>query len=102
MKKGKSNNRVVLIENYTIAADELQFILMKTVIRKRKKTGEEYETEKTLGYYPDLSTLGRFAMKDYMRSGIQDGKWTDVKQMITDTEEFVKRIEEATAFKTRK
>jgi len=102
MKKGKSKNRVTLIDNYAIAADELQFILMKTVIRKRKKTGEEYTTEKTIGYYPNLTSLGHYAMKDYMRSGIQDGKWLDVKQMIADTEEFLRRIEEATTIKTRK
>lgn len=42
---------------YFITQDKYQFILNETTKAKRKDTGEEYELDTAIGYYPNLQQI---------------------------------------------
>jgi hypothetical protein len=48
-------NKIHIIDNYYVAADDRQYILLKIVIRKPKDTTKEpYEAEDIVGYYGSI------------------------------------------------
>ena len=85
---------IILDENYFIEADECQYILRKRILNKSKKTREEKEWHKPIGYYKRLNTALLAYSDELDRDIVQSGSMslTDALKVIVDSREQVKRM----------
>ena len=62
---------MVTYQNYKIRSDGTQLTLTKTLIYKKKDTGEPYEVDDTVGYYSTVEGVLRGIHKDIMLGEVQ-------------------------------
>lgn len=87
---------IKLKNDYFIESDELQYILKRKKISKKKDTGEEYETEEILGYYGDLEKVLNGYSKKMMLKYVSSENVTlmDVLNKLKELEEEIKAYDQ--------
>ena len=87
---------IKLKNDYFIESDELQYVLKRKKISKKKDTGEEYETEEILGYYGDLEKALNGYSKKMMLKYVSSENVTlmDVLNKLKELEEEIKAYDQ--------
>jgi phosphohistidine phosphatase SixA len=84
---------VHLFDDYYMDADNYNYILKKAVVRKTKKTNEEYESTQVLGYFPDMKSLVHSLIKNEHRQAVSSGSIKDLEQAINRLNQLTERIQ---------
>jgi hypothetical protein len=93
IKKDAEIKKIHIFDNYYFRADEVQFILCESVVRKSKKDQSEYVGEETLGFYPTLQSLCKGLIKICMLRSVSDWRVDSLKDVIKVAEEVEKKLE---------
>lgn len=103
MKKTETNNLTIegnskeqmthLFDDYYMDADSYQCFLKKAVLRKKKNSGETYESMQTIGSYPNPVAVLKACLKNETRIGISEGRFKELKDVISFMNELTNRIE---------
>ena len=78
----QSSNTIHVIDNYYIIAEEGFYTLAEKYTGIRKKTGEEYEALRNLGYYCTLEQVLIGIIRKYEQKTVSDNAVSDVKDLI--------------------
>lgn len=83
---------MVISEDYKIITDDLNFMLMKKYVKKKKK-GEENKPDeygfRVCGYYPSIKS----ALKDMVAKEIREDGFKDFESIVSKIDELEETIE---------
>lgn len=91
-------NLVHIIDDYYMAADGTQFVLVKRVERTNRKTNEGYADEETLGYFVTVSGLLKHLAKNHISDEVQSGNIKTIKELIREYDAITSRLEECVSY----
>lgn len=90
--------RVHILDNYYMTADANQFILVKEVTRRQRKTDDTYTQFVTIGYFSTVQALCKQLIKDAIREGVQIGELTSLREIVVQIDALTARLEDAITF----
>lgn len=77
-------NLVPLVGSYFMGADAKQYVLVEKVTSTNRKTGNTYESLRTVGYYTSLSQVVEGLIKSKTREGIQSGEIATLRHYVDE------------------
>jgi hypothetical protein len=92
---GDIKNRVPVIGNYYMTADQYGWVLVEALQRISKKDGETYEDFEVVGYYPTVASLCKAALRKCLLDGVGDGELKTLQEVIRKSEEIERTITDA-------
>lgn len=91
-------NLVHILDDYYMAADGTQFVLVKRVERTNRKTSEVYADEETLGYFVTVGGLLKRLAKNHISDEVQSGNINTIKELIREYDAITSRLEEYVSY----
>lgn len=97
-KEFVNDNKIHILDNYYMTSDANQFVLIKEVTRKQRKTEATYTQFVTVGYYSSVQDLCKRLIKDATREGVQTGSLQSLRDIVSNIESLTERIEKIIQF----
>lgn len=95
-----------IYNNYYICADDNSFMLKRKIVNKKKDTGEEYDSFKTLGYFTSLHGVYSYFVREVEKDILSSEDVTTIhdfiekmNDVIEELKYFTKRLEDIEALK---
>ena len=78
----QKNKNIHVIEDYYITAEEGYYTLSEKYVAVKKKTGEQYDAYRIIGYYYTLEQALTGIIREYERKTIKTQSVRDVNDLI--------------------
>ena len=78
-----------IYNNYYICADDNSFMLKRKIVNKKKDTGEEYDSFKTLGYFTSLHGVYSYFVREVEKDILSDDTVTSLHDFLGKMDEVI-------------
>ena len=78
-----------IYNNYYISADDNSFMLKRKIVNKKKDTGEEYDSFKTLGYFTSLHGVYSYFVREVEKDILSSEDVTTLHDFIGQMDEVI-------------
>ena len=81
-----------IYNNYYICADDNNFMLKRKIVNKKKDTGEEYDSFKTLGYFTSLHGVYSYFVREVEKDILSSEDVTTLHDFIRQMDEVISEL----------